>query len=130
MKDAFGHGSNSREGSITSQLRARLGHVTSLKGSPSGGVAMTSNGHAAQALQSTTKSAPAPVHDSMNDQGHAYGSPEAIKDFTNKYGGPRDHAAEQRGFNSGQREIARLRGKGPSKDWSSEPIMSLKGKHH
>jgi hypothetical protein len=33
-------------------------------------------------------------------------------DFSAKYGSPRDHAAEQRGFNSGKREIARLRRQG------------------
>ena len=33
-------------------------------------------------------------------------------DFMAKYGGPRDHAAEQRGFNSGMREINRLKRQG------------------
>ncbi len=46
--------------------------------------------------------------DHLNPQGHAYGSSEAIKDFTKQYGGPRDHAAEARGFNRGWREINRL----------------------
>jgi len=36
----------------------------------------------------------------------------SIKDFTKTYGGPRDHAAEQRSFNSGKREINRLRKQG------------------
>lgn len=44
--------------------------------------------------------------------GRQWGSPEAIKDFTDKYGGPRDHAAEQRGFNRGMREINRLKRQG------------------
>lgn len=47
-----------------------------------------------------------------NSQGHAYGSPEAIKDFTRQYGGPRDHAAIRRSFGSGAREINRLRRQG------------------
>ena len=42
----------------------------------------------------------------MNSQGHAWGSPQAIKDFTTEHGGPRDHAAEQRSFNSAARENA------------------------
>lgn len=95
---------------------------------------------AGRMLASGPKSVPAPIHDSMdagpthdrayagagpapahwsdadrakyNDQGHEWGSPEAGKDFTAKYGSPRDHAAEQRGFNRGQREINRLRKQG------------------
>jgi hypothetical protein len=47
-----------------------------------------------------------------NSQGHAWGSPEALKDFKVEHGGPRDHAAEQRGFNSMSRDIARLRRQG------------------
>jgi hypothetical protein len=42
----------------------------------------------------------------------ADGSPAALKAFTDKYGGPRDNAAEQRGFNSGAREINRLKRQG------------------
>lgn len=48
----------------------------------------------------------------VNDQGHEWGSPAALADFKEKYGGPRDHAAEQRSFNSGRREINRLRSQG------------------
>ena len=60
------------------------------------------------------KSAAAPVHDSMthNDQGHAYGSPEAIKDFTSKFGKPSDYAGEPRSFRSGMQEINRLKRQG------------------
>jgi hypothetical protein len=47
-----------------------------------------------------------------NSSGNKWGSPEALKDFTREHGGPRDHAAEQRGFNRGAREIARLRRQG------------------
>lgn len=65
MKDAFGHGSNGHEGSLVEQLRKRLTHVTSLKGAPSGGVAMTSNAAAATSLMSALKSTQAPIHDSM-----------------------------------------------------------------
>lgn len=48
----------------------------------------------------------------VNENGHTWGSPAALKDFTDKYGKPRDHAAEQRGFNSGKREINRLKRQG------------------
>lgn len=48
----------------------------------------------------------------LNSKGHAWGSPEAIKDFAAEHGGPRDNAAEQRGFNSGAREINQLKRQG------------------
>ena len=53
------------------------------------------------------KSAPVDVHPAM---GH--GPFPSNADFVAKYGGPRDHAAEQRGFNSGKREINRLKRQG------------------
>lgn len=61
MKDAFGHGSNGHE-TLAETLRKRLGPLSSLKGSPSGGVAMTSNAAAAKALMGTLNSTQAPVH--------------------------------------------------------------------
>jgi hypothetical protein len=63
---------------------------------------------AASALSSGgPKSAPVPVHDSMtsnsthNDQGHAWGSPAALKDFSNRY--------SPKGFASGKKEINRAK---------------------
>ncbi len=136
MKDAKGHGSNTRDGrrsadDAANRLRGQI------KYPPKGGfrypgdpprqmtAPIVSNAEAAQSLMSTLKSTQAPVHDSMvnaagghgqdwgtNAQGHAWGSPEALADFKAKYGGPRDHAAEQRGFNSGKREIKQLRKRG------------------
>ena len=61
----------------------------SLYGNTGGSMASRDRG-AASALASGPKSAPVPVHDSMtsnsthNDQGHAWGSPEALKDFSNR----------------------------------------------
>jgi len=43
---------------------------------------------------------------------HAKLLAESLADFRSKYGPPRDHAAEQRGFNSGRREINRLKRQG------------------
>jgi hypothetical protein len=65
---------------------------------------------ASELARGNPKAAPAPVHGGV--AGRSYGTPEAIKAFTDKYGGPRDHAAEQRGFNSGKREINRLKRQG------------------
>jgi hypothetical protein len=48
----------------------------------------------------------------LNSQGNAWGSPAALSDFKTAHGGPRDHVAEQRGFNSGAREINRMRRQG------------------
>lgn len=81
MKDAFGHGSNGHEGSIVEQLRKRLTHVTSLRGAPSGGVAMTSNATAASALMSTLKSTQAPIHNGMNIVRQMRGNPRMARDF-------------------------------------------------
>jgi hypothetical protein len=72
----------------------------------------------ADVLASGPKSAPVPVHDSMAasiDRGHAMrlaGDGGHVSNFTAKYGAPRDHAAEQRSFNRGKREINRLRRQG------------------
>jgi len=50
MKDALGHGSNgSGDGAMLDALRARLTHVTSLKG---GGIPQSSNASASAALMS------------------------------------------------------------------------------
>jgi len=37
---------------------------------------------------------------------------DAVSGFREKYGAPRDHAAEARGFASGKREINRLKRQG------------------
>lgn len=130
MKDAKGHGSNGRGGKLSPGTTAeyagrdRLGrtYTQAIRDHdrfraqnpdfPNPDDYRTSNAQAADALSSTLKSTMAPVHPAMNSQGHAYGSPEALKDFTEQYGKPRDHAAEQRSFNSGKREINRLRKQG------------------
>jgi hypothetical protein len=134
MKDAQGHGSNPR-GSREEQIAIRQG--IDARHFPT---RTPQDYAAAQALgQGHPKSAPVPLGQSfqaakdalargrtvalppgaesrrtehLNSQGHAWGSPAALSDFKAKYGGPRDHAAEQRGFNSGAREIARLRRQG------------------
>lgn len=43
-----------------------------------------------------------------NSDGHVWGSPEAIRSFSEKYG-TRKHKKEQSGFNRGMREINRLK---------------------
>lgn len=69
---------------------------------------LVSDTDAAKALAGGgAKSAPVDVHPAM---GH--GPFPSNADFVAKYGGPRDHAAEQRGFNSGMREINRLKRQG------------------
>lgn len=104
MKDALGHGSNgSGDGTLLEQLRARLPNVTILK---SGGIPQSSNATAGAALASKTK---APDHPAMNrqthnEQGHAWGSPEALADFKARY--------SPGGFKKGQAEIKRLRKQG------------------
>jgi hypothetical protein len=50
--------------------------------------------------------------DAHGHDASGHGGFPSNKAFTDKYGGPRDHAAEQRGFNSGAREINRLKGQG------------------
>lgn len=60
---------------------------------------------AAKALASGPKSDPAPVH-----SGH--GPFPSNADFLAKYGPPRNFKAEARSFNSGKREIARLKRQG------------------
>lgn len=130
MKDAFGHGSNSREGSLTAQLRARLAHVTSLKGAPSGGVAMTSNQTASDSLMSTLKSTQAPVHDSMDnreiDRRMAMGLSKGGLSLGDRYAVT---MARRNGYDvaiakrsGGQAAVNSIRGGG--KDWSSNPLPS------
>lgn len=140
MKDAKGHGSNTRGGmplkghdfhtKSNEQLRfiakdageaakAMQGHSpqsenkyldqvndasTVLGFRQRGGVDLSQPAH-----QTGVRAVP---NNATNENGHVYGSPEAIKDFTDKYGGPRDHAAEQRGFNRGAREINNLKRQG------------------
>lgn len=67
----------------------------------------------------TSKSDPAPTHDSMthNAQGHEWGSPEALADFKAAYGrgkaaGNAKNRAEGKAFRSGQREINGLKRQG------------------
>jgi len=67
MKDAFGHGSNAKltqtHGPASPMPRGPTG-----KGSgehSSGGIAVTSNAQAAQALMSVLKSTQAPIHPAM-----------------------------------------------------------------
>lgn len=68
-----------------------------------------------------SKSAAVPVHSGASGRSdrqaqiaRTFGQKTAddIKAFTDKYGGPRDHAAEARGFASGKREINRLKRQG------------------
>ena len=77
------------------------------------------SGSAASELASGAKSATIPTHDSMthNDQGHAWGSPEALADFKAAYGrgkaaGNAKNRDEGKAFRSAQREINGLRKRG------------------
>ena len=122
-KDAKGHGSEKRGGaSPQDQLQqAAKAQLNDLRTNPSGphvaaGVdksgrtvpVTVSDAEAAKALAGGgAKSALVDVHPAM---GH--GPFPSNADFVAKYGGPRDHAAEQRGFNSGKREINRLKRQG------------------
>lgn len=105
MKDALGHGSNgSGDGTLQEALRARLSHVTILKG---GGVPQSSNKAAGDALSSAlmkTQASATANRQTHNDQGHAWGSPEALADFKARY--------SPGGFKKGQAEIGRLRKQG------------------
>jgi hypothetical protein len=133
MKDSKGHGSNKRGGKLPPGTTAAYAGRDHLGRTYTQAIRdydrfrsqnpvfpdaedyrtdKSSNAEAAEALANSLKSTQAPIHPAMNSAGHAYGSPEAIKDFTDQYGKPRDHAAEQRSFNSGKREIARLQRKG------------------
>ena len=133
-KDAKGHGSEAGRGlanGVTNYINHGQAAVAARRGPiPREVLAMrdneTANRVAAAALASGPKSAPVPVHDSMMGSA-VHGGPglaqQAIEDhkvsirdsrakFASQFGGPRDHAAEQRGFNSGKREINRLRRQG------------------
>lgn len=73
MKDALGHGSNgSGDGTLTEALRARLSHVSILKG---GAVPQSSNASAGAALSGTLQRTQAPVHPSMG------GGQSAVRSF-------------------------------------------------
>lgn len=63
MKDALGHGSDA-DGVLQSQLRARLPHVSILKG---GGIPHSSNASAAASLMGALQRTQAPVHPSMGN---------------------------------------------------------------
>lgn len=101
MKDAFGHGSNSRGGSsLTDALRSRLPGSRLLRGNDGGGQPMSSNAAAAEALTSSLKSTQAPVHTAMAGQ------------------------AVARAFRGGAGS-----GRG-DRYFANDPISNLKGVHH
>lgn len=120
---------------MTAQLRARLAHVTSLKGAPSGGVAMTSNKTASDSLMSTLKSTQAPVHDSMDAWSRTPGGDRDANGVSTKgdYGKNLGDAYRAKhgwdgdvgavgGRSGGQAAVNSIRGGG--KDWSSNPLPS------
>jgi len=117
MKDALGHGSDPHgvgSGPDPRGLRSgvKIAGSAQFSGAKLGGRAPSSAG---AALVNNIRSGKpvAETHPSMvNSSGHEWGSPAAIKDFVREFGGPRNHAAEQRGFNSMSRDIARLRRQG------------------
>jgi hypothetical protein len=128
-KDAKGHGSEAHGGSQTpvqqenAPFKSRLGGKNYLdphdprnvtiggKVFPQGydNLRARADAAAAGALASGPKSAIAPVHDSMGTQ---LGTAQWPGAQPHSYSAPRDHAAEQRSFNSGSREINRLRRQG------------------
>ena len=136
MKDAKGHGSNPRGGS--GMPAGTLSHETlrlivsnpqaCRRGVTQRGLSVPSSADAEGVLRSRYGYSDAEISQlkgasgiaaqhgidttHLNAQGHEWGSPAALADFKAKYGGPRDHAAEQRGFNSGRREINRLKRQG------------------
>lgn len=132
-KDALGHGSNSRGegggmknkgykvGSRASNLAAQRALAKPLSDEQKAEIShyMKAAGLSDEAVaraigQGSPKSEPVPTHDSMVNSGSKFGpfdSPE-LRSFAAKYGSPRDHAAEQRSFNRGAREIARLKKQG------------------
>lgn len=66
MKDQLGHGSNgSGDGTLQEALRARLSHVSILKG---GAVPQSSNAAAGAALTGALQRTQAPVHAAMGGQ--------------------------------------------------------------
>ena len=123
-KDAKGHGSDGRGGrmSVPDQHQHRIAVDTvknPLKGTFLGGMnadeaekLLTGKFGYSQATVDKMKGGGAPAvaaeHNiptgHLNSQGHAWGSPAALADFKAEHGGPRDHAAEQRSFNSAKRE--------------------------
>jgi len=98
MKDARGHGSNSRNAMLDINGRGIMPSRPFREGTAHQVSLAEDHGVATDHL--------------LNGQGHAYGSPAALADFKAQYGGPRNHAAEDRAFRSGQREINRLRRQG------------------
>lgn len=105
MKDAKGHGSNPRGTAAGYAGRDQLGR-TYTQAIRDHDRFPAQNPNLPNAEDYATQHGIPTGH--LNSQGHAYGSPEAINDFTKQYGGPRDHAAEGRSFNRGWREINRL----------------------
>lgn len=124
-KDAKGHGSEKRGGLPRGTVPAYAGrdalgrtytgairdHDRFPKQNPTMPNAedyRTDQDAARQLAQGNPKAAPVPVHSGANGPSLR----ESLDAFKAKYGGPRDHAAEQRGFNRGRREINRLKRQG------------------
>jgi hypothetical protein len=106
MKDAQGHGSEGRGGGSDKNLPNKMRLTRSWEAHHQTGSALAPHGSMSIAEQHGI----ATQH--LNSSGHEWGSNAAIRDFTREHGAPRDHAAEQRSFNSGKREINRLRRQG------------------
>jgi hypothetical protein len=115
-KDALGHGSDPQglgNGPDPRGLRSGIKIMggAQFSGKKLSGYSPSSGG--AALVNNIRGGRPVNTHPSMtNSSGHAWGSLAALADFKREHDGPRDHAAEQRGFNSGAREIARLRRQG------------------
>lgn len=114
-KDAKGHGSDKRgdggggktpvqseNAPFQSRLGAGAGHSYLDPNDPRG-AGKSDAAAKAELGGGHPKSGDVPVHSSLS---------ENIAAFKAKYGGPRDHAREQRSFNRGKREINRLRKQG------------------
>lgn len=103
-KDAKGHGSDAR-GSAGGGKRDWAGRTDADLEHDYGGPVRHFDDASAKAELGGghPKSGDVPVHSSLS---------ENIAAFKAKYGGPRDHAREQRSFNRGKREINRLRKQG------------------
>jgi hypothetical protein len=116
-KDALGHGSDPQGLGNGPDPRGLRSHIQIVgQGGFSGKKLGVPSSSAGQALVNSIRSGGGvDVHPAMSVADHKKFGPFA--DIVANYranGGkpPRDHAAEQRGFNSGKREIARLRRQG------------------
>lgn len=119
MKDAKGHGSDARgaggaiRGSNGEAMQVRRsGYPGTIVSDMTRSEFMTKHGTTAEQHTQALADQHGVSTQHLNSSGHEWGSPAALADFKREHGGPRDHAAEQRGFNSGAREIARLRRQG------------------